>query len=111
MSSRFPMSTFRLLSAVVSFVVVAGLTACSGESDTGSDDDDGSAGESSGGSTGSGGSGGTGGVAPECETEFAPTNPAAFIDDMEDGDPLIAAVAGRNGSWWITGDGTAEGSV
>ena len=107
MNSRSSMSAFRALLTVFSFAAVASLTACSGESDT-ADDDDESGGSGSGGSTGSGG---TGGVAPECEMQFGPTNPAAFIDDMEDGDPLIATVAGRNGSWWVTSDGTAEGTI
>jgi hypothetical protein len=43
--------------------------------------------------------------------EFGPTNPAALIDDVEDGDSLIVPVVGRNGSWWISSDGTAEGTI
>lgn len=56
-----------------------------------------------------------GGGAPgneHCAEEFnGPLDPSALIDDLEDGDGLIAEVGGRNGSWWLTtddSDGTIE---
>jgi hypothetical protein len=42
-----------------------------------------------------------------CNAEFnGPIDPAALIDDLEDGDGQIAQVGARNGSWWISTDGT-----
>lgn len=43
----------------------------------------------------------------QCDAAFAPTVPTALVDDLEDGNAQVAAVAGRNGSWWVTTDGTA----
>lgn len=43
-----------------------------------------------------------------CGAEFnGPVDPSALIDDMEDGDGLIAQIGSRNSSWWITTDTTA----
>ena len=67
-----------------------------------------------------GGAGGSGGVAGAgagsgggvsqavCEqaANFAPVNPTGLFDDMEDGNGAVAVVAGRNGSWWLSTDGT-----
>lgn len=42
-----------------------------------------------------------------CNSEFnGPVDPSALIDDLEDGDGQIAQIGTRNGSWWITTDGT-----
>jgi hypothetical protein len=57
------------------------------------------------------GTGGSGTSGPECDAAFGPTDPTALIDDMEDGDPSIAQVLDRNGSWWVTGDPTPGGTV
>jgi hypothetical protein len=64
-------------------------------------------GDNSAGSAGSGGvpaggsaTGGTGGSS---------TPPSELlIDDFEDGDSQVALVAGRNGSWFVSNDGTAQ---
>lgn len=80
--------------------------ACSGETN-GSTSSGGTAGV--GGASG-GASGGSGGD-PRCDAAFAPIDPTALIDDMEDGNGLVAVTAGRNGSWWVSTDGTATGSV
>jgi len=48
---------------------------------------------------------------PKCNATFAPTDPNDLIDDMEDGDPALVSVSGRNGEWWLATDhtsGTAE---
>lgn len=34
-------------------------------------------------------------------------DPTLLIDDMEDGDSLLATVGIRNGGWWISSDGTS----
>lgn len=44
---------------------------------------------------------------PSCEAPGI-VDPTLLIDDMEDGDGLLATVGVRNGGWWISGDGTAE---
>jgi len=42
-----------------------------------------------------------------CGAEFnGPVDPSALIDDLEDGNGQIAQVGTRNGSWWISTDGT-----
>jgi hypothetical protein len=95
--------------------------ACSGSSEADGDDDD-TGGSSTGGSStggtstggtsgsGTGGASGSGGTPAYCDAAFMPTDPTAIIDDIEDGNSLIAPVADRNGSWWITSDGT-EGTI
>jgi len=45
-------------------------------------------------------------VDPNCAASGI-IDPTLLIDDFEDGDPLIAGVGTRNGSWWISTDGTA----
>lgn len=41
----------------------------------------------------------------ECSEQFTgPVDPSALIDDLEDGDGLIAEVGTRNGGWWISTD-------
>jgi hypothetical protein len=42
---------------------------------------------------------------PDCEAPGI-VDPTLLIDDMEDGDSLVAAVGIRNGAWWIASDGT-----
>lgn len=56
------------------------------------------------------GRGGAGGQPPACETTDA-TDPLRSIDDMEDGDSYLPAVAGRNGAWWTAGDATVSASM
>jgi len=46
---------------------------------------------------------------PNCEASGI-IDPTLLIDDLEDGDPLIAIVATRNGSWWVSTDGT-DGTI
>lgn len=82
-------------------------SACSGQS---------SGGQGSGGAAGSGeastsGGTGTGGSAEDCLRAFAPIDPTAVIDDIEDGDGVIAQTAGRNGSWWVVADGSLGGTI
>ncbi len=56
-------------------------------------------------------SGASDGTDPGCSDEFnGPIDPSALIDDMEDQDGQLAQVSGRNGSWWISTDGT-DGTV
>jgi hypothetical protein len=61
------------------------------------------------GTGGAGGMGGTGGGGNDvkCDSDFAPTDPTALLDDMEDGDGLVTQTAGRNGSWWLSTDMTS----
>lgn len=64
-----------------------------------------------GGTSSTGGSGG--GVSQAvCEqaSAFQPVNPLAVFDDMEDGNGAIARVGDRNGSWWLSTDGT-DGTI
>jgi hypothetical protein len=98
----------------LSTVALLAVLGCSGKNDADGDNDEneggagaGATGGTSGSGTGGAGMGGTGGIAPECMMPFGPTDPTALIDDIEDGNPLIATVAGRNGSWWVTTDGSA----
>ena len=44
---------------------------------------------------------------PKCSAGFSPTNPNALLDDLEDGNPTVAAVGPRNGQWWLASDMTA----
>jgi hypothetical protein len=100
--------SFRALSLPLSLALALGTLACSGESDSDGDDHEDNGGTGgSGGSSSTGGSSGTGGLPPECQAEFMPIDPTAVIDDMEDGNPLIAEVGQRNGSWWVSSDGSA----
>jgi hypothetical protein len=46
-----------------------------------------------------------------CPEEAVVVDPTAIIDDLEDGNSLIAEVGERNGSWWVSSDGSAEGSI
>jgi len=92
---------------------------CSGESDTNGGEGDDSGGSSTGGTggtggtagSGTGGASGSGGMPAYCDAAFMPTDPTALIDDIEDGNALIAVSGGRNGSWWVTSDGTPEGTI
>jgi hypothetical protein len=43
---------------------------------------------------------------PNCESGGV-VDPTLLIDDMEDGDHLVAAVGIRNGGWWVASDGTS----
>lgn len=67
------------------------------------------------GSGGLGGNGlggnGTGGKPPACETATDAPDPLRIIDDMEDGNAYLAAIAGRNGAWWTAGDATVSASM
>jgi hypothetical protein len=55
---------------------------------------------------GSGGEGG--GPGSTCAEQLAgPLDPAALIDDFEDGDSQLLKVANRSGSWWLATDMTA----
>jgi len=87
--------------AVVFSLALAGalLGGCSGNT----------SGDNTGGTGGVGGaSGGSGGGLSQaiCEMAgaFVPVDPTALLDDLEDGNGLIAPVATRNGSWWISTD-------
>jgi len=77
---------------------VFGLAACSGESS----DSNGTGG------SGSGGSGGNQNA--DCSPAQGPIDPTALIDDLEDNNGQIAQTSGRNGSWWISTDGT-DGTI
>lgn len=47
------------------------------------------------------------GVVDPCGAEFSgPIDPTASIDDLEDRNALITATGRRNGSWWLSTDGT-----
>ena len=46
-----------------------------------------------------------------CPEEAIVVDPTAIIDDMEDGNGTIAMAGMRNGSWWVSSDGTSEGSI
>jgi hypothetical protein len=46
-----------------------------------------------------------------CPEEAIVVDPTAIIDDMEDGNGLIAAVGSRNGSWWVSSDGSVDGTI
>ncbi|MGC4086618.1 MAG: hypothetical protein QM756_01735 [Polyangiaceae bacterium] len=79
------------------------LAACSGNATDGANQ---------GGTGGSGGAtGGTGGGLSQsvCDAAaaFMPIDPTAMLDDLEDGNGAIARVGKRNGSWWVSTDGTA----
>lgn len=54
--------------------------------------------------------GSDGALASECEALRGPVDPTLLIDDLEDQNALIAQVASRNGSWWLTGDGSSGSS-
>jgi hypothetical protein len=41
----------------------------------------------------------------------APIDATALIDDMEDGDGILAPIAGRNGTWWVSGDSTPGAEI
>jgi hypothetical protein len=56
------------------------------------------------------GAGGAPGM-PECPPSTGPIDPAAMIDDFEDGDAALLPVAGRQSQWWVTGDGTVDATV
>jgi hypothetical protein len=43
---------------------------------------------------------------PNCEAPGI-IDPTLLIDDLEDGDSLVATVGIRNGGWWIASDGTS----
>lgn len=79
------------------------LGACSGESSA----------AATGGTGGAGGTAsGTGGSSnADCLASFGPVDPTALVDDMEDGNSLIAVTASRNGSWWVVSDGTTTGTI
>jgi hypothetical protein len=46
-----------------------------------------------------------------CSAAPAPIDASALIDDMEDGDGTLANVAGRNGTWWVSGDDTPGAEI
>jgi len=46
-----------------------------------------------------------------CPVMTGPIDPGALIDDFEDGDAAIAPLAGRTGSWYAEGDGTADAII
>jgi hypothetical protein len=46
-----------------------------------------------------------------CEAAPAPIDATALVDDMEDGDGTLAPIAGRNGTWWVDGDGTPGAEI
>jgi hypothetical protein len=43
---------------------------------------------------------------PNCEAPSI-VDPTLLLDDLEDGDSLLATVGIRNGGWWISSDGTS----
>jgi hypothetical protein len=43
---------------------------------------------------------------PNCETPGI-IDPTLLLDDLEDGDSLVATVGVRNGGWWVSSDGTS----
>lgn len=94
----------------LSAAMACGLMAVFGAGCGGDTNDSNTGGMGGGGGMGAGTTGG-GTSAPECDAGFGPIDPTAIIDNMEDGDPLIAQVLDRNGSWWVTGDPTPEGMV
>lgn len=77
--------------------------ACSGNTD--SDASNGGAGGASG--NGGGAGGGLSQAVCDQAAAFQPVNPAGLLDDMEDGNGLVARVADRSGSWWLATDGTS----
>lgn len=77
--------------------------ACSGSTTT--DANTGGAG-GTGGSNGAGAGGGLSQAVCDQAANFAPVNPTGLFDDMEDGNGSVAVVGGRNGSWWLSTDGT-----
>src|SRR5262249_56634855 len=64
-----------------------------------------------GGRAGGGGSGTAGAAMVNCGDPYAPIDPTALIDDMEN--PAYATVmeAGRNGAWWTGGDPSSPGAA
>jgi hypothetical protein len=46
-----------------------------------------------------------------CGDPYAPIDPTAMLDDMEDGNFLILNIGGRNGAWWAGGDATPGGTI
>lgn len=61
------------------------------------------------GTVGAGGSAGSSSAQTNCPTP-GPIEPGALVDDWEDGNALLPSLAGRTGTWWLTGDGT-EGTI
>lgn len=98
-------SRHALKSAAVGLALpwLAALSACSGESSEGS-----TAGM---GGTGGGGSGTGGSSNTDCLSSFAPVDPTALVDNMEDGNSWVVTTAARNGSWWVVSDGTTTGTI
>jgi hypothetical protein len=43
---------------------------------------------------------------PKCESSGV-VDPTLLIDDLEDGDHLVAPVGVRNGGWWVASDGSS----
>jgi hypothetical protein len=60
---------------------------------------------------GAGGSGGGKTADPACAPAVGPINPAAVLDDFEDGDADLTRNEGRQSQWWMTPDGTAGEST
>lgn len=95
-------STLKLGTLLVALPLLAGASACSGESTP----------MTSGGAGGAGAGGtGTGGTSTDCQNSLGAVDPTALIDDLEDGDSQLVLTAARNGSWWVVSDGTVAGTV
>ncbi|HET9934405.1 MAG TPA: hypothetical protein VFQ35_27065 [Polyangiaceae bacterium] len=76
--------------------------ACSGNAT----DDSNAGGAGGAGGNGAGAGGGLSQAVCDQAANFAPINPTGLFDDMEDGNGVVAYVGGRNGSWWLSTDGT-----
>jgi hypothetical protein len=85
----------------------AGIGGCSSDSNQAPDGGRGGAG-----GIGVGGATGTAGAAMvNCGDPYAPIDPTALIDDMEDPSYPTPMEAGRNGSWWAGGDPSSPGAA
>lgn len=102
-SSRYTLKFGTLLMVLP---LLAGASACSGESSAAA-----SGGTGAGGGAGTGGNGTGGTSSADCLTSFGPVDPTALIDDLEDGNSQIVGTATRNGSWWVVSDGTTAGTI
>jgi hypothetical protein len=97
---------------VAGMVNKAGTTGKAGAGNGGSSTTGGvaSAGSSVGGATGMGGMGGMGGMINPSQCKLAAGNATdTLIDDLEDGNPRLPMIAGREGGWYVSNDATPGG--